>query len=186
MAIIKRLSRLFQADFHAVLDRIEEPSALLKQAVREMEEQLLLEEQNIKQQELEIKTIQERVSVLEESISETDKQLDLCFSAGNDVLARSLVKRKLEAEKLIKNSNRKRENIESSLIEHKAQFAEHESMYESMRMKAGLLVDDESPCDVRFPDEFGRTTDTEITDEEVDLALLQEKQRRTDSRKRTA
>ena len=40
MALINRFSRLFTADMHAVLDRIEEPDALLKQAVREMEEEL--------------------------------------------------------------------------------------------------------------------------------------------------
>ena len=40
MALITRVSRLFQADLHAVLDRIEEPEVLLKQAVREMEEEL--------------------------------------------------------------------------------------------------------------------------------------------------
>ena len=40
MALITRVSRLFQADFHAVLDRIEEPEVLLRQAVREMEEEL--------------------------------------------------------------------------------------------------------------------------------------------------
>ena len=37
MALITRLSRLFEADFHAVLDRIEEPELQLKQAVREMQ-----------------------------------------------------------------------------------------------------------------------------------------------------
>ena len=37
MALITRISRLFTADFHAVLDRIEEPDVLLKHAIREME-----------------------------------------------------------------------------------------------------------------------------------------------------
>jgi len=37
MALVTRLTRLFQADFHAVLDRIEEPDLQLKQAVREMQ-----------------------------------------------------------------------------------------------------------------------------------------------------
>ena len=45
MALITRVSRLFQADFHAVLDRIEDPEALLRQAVREMEEELAHDEQ---------------------------------------------------------------------------------------------------------------------------------------------
>ena len=37
MALVTRLTRLFQADFHAVLDRIEEPDLQLRQAVREMQ-----------------------------------------------------------------------------------------------------------------------------------------------------
>ena len=34
MAIVTRLTRLFRADAHAVLDRLEEPEVLLRQAVR--------------------------------------------------------------------------------------------------------------------------------------------------------
>jgi len=48
MALINRLSRLFRADFHAVLDQIEEPEALLKQAIRDMEDDLANTEQRIK------------------------------------------------------------------------------------------------------------------------------------------
>ena len=38
MALINRVSRLFKADFNAVLDQIEEPEQLLKQAIRDMED----------------------------------------------------------------------------------------------------------------------------------------------------
>ncbi len=44
MALISRLTQLFQADFHAVLDRLEEPDALLRQAVRDMEDALARDE----------------------------------------------------------------------------------------------------------------------------------------------
>ena len=37
MALINRVSRLLRADLHAVLDRVEEPEVLLRQAVREMD-----------------------------------------------------------------------------------------------------------------------------------------------------
>ena len=53
MALITRLSRLFQADLHAVLDRIEEPDTLLRQAMREMEEALDPDAQQIKRLQLE-------------------------------------------------------------------------------------------------------------------------------------
>ena len=47
MALINRISRLFKADFHAVLDQIEEPEALLKQAIRDMEDDLASTEQRV-------------------------------------------------------------------------------------------------------------------------------------------
>ena len=34
MALIRRVSRLFAADMHAVLDQIEEPDVVLRQAIR--------------------------------------------------------------------------------------------------------------------------------------------------------
>ncbi|MEE8161016.1 MAG: PspA/IM30 family protein [Acidobacteriota bacterium] len=40
MAITNRIRRLFHADVNAVLDIIEEPEAILKQAIREMQEAL--------------------------------------------------------------------------------------------------------------------------------------------------
>ena len=40
MPILNRVKRLFQADVHAILDAIEEPEAVLKQAIREMQENL--------------------------------------------------------------------------------------------------------------------------------------------------
>ena len=48
MALITRIGRLFSADLNAVLDRIEEPDVLLKQALREMEEDLQRDAQQLK------------------------------------------------------------------------------------------------------------------------------------------
>ena len=45
MALITRLSRLMRADLHAVLDRVEEPEVLLRQALREMQEELARDQQ---------------------------------------------------------------------------------------------------------------------------------------------
>ncbi len=47
MALINRISRLFKADFHAVLDQIEEPEQILKQAIRDMEDDLATTEQRV-------------------------------------------------------------------------------------------------------------------------------------------
>ena len=60
MALINRMSRLFTADVHAVLDRIEEPDVLLKHAVREMEEELARSEQRVRTLEHEHGALGER------------------------------------------------------------------------------------------------------------------------------
>ena len=48
MTLITRLSRLFHADVNAVIDQLEEPELLLKQAIREMEETLNNDERQLK------------------------------------------------------------------------------------------------------------------------------------------
>ena len=48
MALITRVGRLFRADLHAVLDRVEEPEVLLRQAIREMEEELAEDRQRLR------------------------------------------------------------------------------------------------------------------------------------------
>ncbi len=65
MALITRVSRLFQADFHAVLDRIEEPDVLLRQAVREMEEELARDEQRSKLLQHELRQLINRATDLD-------------------------------------------------------------------------------------------------------------------------
>jgi phage shock protein A len=47
MALLNRVSQLFKADFNAVLDQIEEPEQILKQAVRDMEDELASSENRI-------------------------------------------------------------------------------------------------------------------------------------------
>ena len=54
VALINRVTKLFQADINAVLDRIEEPEVVLKQALREMEESLAAEERRLESMRIEL------------------------------------------------------------------------------------------------------------------------------------
>jgi len=98
MALITRISRLFSADFHAVLDRIEEPELLLKQAIREMEEELASSEQRIRYLQQEQQQLSVKEDDIEQALSSLDEEMDICFASGREELARKLVKRKLEAQ----------------------------------------------------------------------------------------
>ena len=88
MALINRMSRLFTADVHAVLDRIEEPDVLLRHAVREMEDEVVRSEQHVKQLGHERDRLADRHRKVQAALAELDEQISIAFHASNDELAR--------------------------------------------------------------------------------------------------
>ena len=115
MALINRMSRLFTADVHAVLDRIEEPDVLLKHAVREMEEELGRSELEVRALEHEHGALGERLRKSHAALAELGEQLDVCFASGNDDLARKVLKRKLETERLERHVAERRTTLDKEL-----------------------------------------------------------------------
>ena len=180
MALINRISRLFKADFNAVLDRIEEPEALLRQAIREMGEELAAGECRVRVLEREREALTARRTKLDASLRDLDGQLDVCFDSGNDALARKLVKRKLEAERLGKHLTERIEAIDKKLAARRADFVEQREHLDVMRQKAELLTEGSEPGARSFGDEWsaGRFA---VGDDEVEVAFLRERQRRTQS-----
>ncbi len=115
MALINRMSRLFTADVHAVLDRIEEPDVLLKHAVREMEEELARSELQVRALEHEHGMLGERQRKTHAVLAELGEQLDVCFASGNDELARKVLKRRLETERLERHVAERRATLDKEL-----------------------------------------------------------------------
>ena len=101
MALINRVARLFKSDFHAVLDRIEEPEQVLRQAIRDMEDKLASAEQRIRLCTHERERLATRKAALDATVKELDQELDLCFAKQKDELARTSVRKKLEAQRLL-------------------------------------------------------------------------------------
>ena len=96
MALINRISRLVKADFHAVMDQIEEPEQLLKQAIRHMEDDLTTTEQRGTLCAHDQEALSVRRSELENTLAEIDEQLDLCFESKKDDLAKKLIRKTQE------------------------------------------------------------------------------------------
>jgi len=176
MALITRVSRLFRADLHAVLDRIEEPDVLLRQAVREMEEELARDEQRLKVLSHEHGGLVHRGSDLQRSLGEIEEELDVCIESGKDNLARPIVKRKLEVLRLAKVLSRKREELDETIAGLRGRLGENRARLDGMRQKAELLAENEAPA---HPEESWTTPDFSIRDEDVEVALLREKQKRS-------
>ena len=175
MALITRVSRLFQADFHAVLDRIEEPDVLLRQAVREMEEELARDEQRSKLLQLEQRQLIGRETELRQSLHDSEAELDTCFEAGNDDLARTCIRRRLEVQRFGNTLSRRLGVLGETLADLDTRIRENRARLESMRQKAELLAGE---GDRAQPVDGWTLPDITVRDEDVEVALLREKQRR--------
>ena len=135
MAMINRVSRLFKADFHAVLDHIEEPEHLLKQAIRDMEDELAATEQRIILCASDQEALLVRKTELEASVSEINEQLDLCFDSDKDDLAKSLIRKKLETERVLKRFNSKYKADDKYLAVQRSALEENRTTLDGLRQQ---------------------------------------------------
>ena len=184
MALISRISRLFKADFHAVLDQIEEPEQMLRQAIRDMEDDVVNAEQRIALLAHDQDALAGRKSELETAIADFDAELDLCFESDKDDLARSLIKKKLEAERLLKRLTSKRAANQQYLEEQRKLLDDNTATLESLRQKAELLAQ-RTPAhgdgSSEFDDIAWMAREMTVGDDEIEIAFLCEKNKRSAS-----
>ena len=183
MALINRLSQLFKSDFNAVLDQIEEPEQLLKQAIRDMEDELAASERRIAGCARDQEALLARRSDIVKSNAELEEQLDLCFRSCKDDLAKGIVRRKLEAARLLKRVDAKLEANERYLDNERRQTEDNRATLEGLRQKAELIVS-------RKPQEGSAWDDHDfaslsrqlcVGDDEVEIAFLREQAARSAS-----
>ena len=177
MALIHRMARLLTADLHAVLDRIEEPEALVRQAIREMEDAIAEGDRRLQALEAEREAVTTRRAKTEASLRDLDGELDVCFAAANEALARRLVRRKLEAERVMQHLAERVEALDKSIVGERTTIAEQREQLDVMRQKAELLTERTRPSASRLGDDPGAARFT-VGDDEVEVAFLRERQRR--------
>lgn len=179
MALIDRISRLFTADFHAVLDRIEEPEQLLRQAIREMEDELAAADARMRLCAHEQAALGHRRRELGEKLADLDEELDLCFASKKGDLARALVRKKLETQRLLKRLDAKQAAGDKDLAGQQQRIAENRSTLDGLRQKAEIFArQTASTADSEFDDSAWMTRELAVSDDEIEVAFLREQQAR--------
>ncbi len=177
MAIARRLSNLLSADVHAVLDLMEAPQTLLKQAIRDMEEEI-----QSQQQALAVLRNQREKSLALQQRQELDLQrvntdLDLCFDGDNQDLVRSLIRKKLQLERRIGLYEQGVRDAETDISDLQAQLESNQSRFEAMRERARTLLQQE-PSVTPYP---GEDPSFEVSEDEIEIAWLKERRQRSES-----
>jgi len=123
-----------------------------------------------------------RILVIEDEaatrLARIEEELDVCFRAGDDTLARPLIRRKLETGRYAEQLERRGAAVGKTLETLRDQVEENRERLRGMRQKMELLVAEshhgpEGPA-------WG-APDYSVRDEEVEVALLRERERRAQS-----
>jgi len=178
VALINRFTRLLKADLHTVIEQFEEPMMLLKQSLREMEEVVQQEQQQLKHSQQQQSQTDAHIARLETLVLESSSKLETCFGAGNETLARALIRQKLEAEQRLNRLKEKREKIGKMAEEIQQRVNEQQPKLEMMRQELALL-NIEKPHSATASDRTDDWFQTAVSDADVEVALLHEKAQRS-------
>lgn len=183
MALINRVSRLFKADFHAVLDSIEEPEQVLKQAIRDMEDELQDSEQRIATCVHECEVLGNRQTGIEHSVGEIADQLDLCFESGKEQLSKGLIRKKLEAERLLKRLNTRLDANAAFLADQRRLLDDNRTTLDGLRQKAEIFSrrSDSGLSGTEIDESDWFVRDMNVSEDEVEIAFLREQAARGES-----
>jgi len=180
MALISRLARLFKADFHAVLDNLEEPEILLKHSIREMEECNRSLERDLVQLSEAVDLTDKRIRELKDRLGTINSELDVCFNSGSDGLAKNHIRRKLETEK-------QKVHLNGQLLAKKEQQHALQEKVEgnrlklmSLRQKAELFTNQAPAEPFDFSPDF-LSSNLSVSADEIEIAFLSEKNQRRQS-----
>jgi phage shock protein A len=172
MALLNRFARLLRADAHAVLDRLEEPTALLREALREMEDAVSGETRQLGAAQARQTQLAQRRAEVAATLARIGEELDLAFGAANEKLARGLLRRRLEHERLAALFDQRLTALDAELAARAARLEDHRQRLDALRQQASLVeaaVPGEAPPD---PPAAG------VSDADVELAWLRERQQR--------
>lgn len=174
MALITRLSRWFRADLNAVLDRLEEPELVLREAIREMEASLSQQQQAQQALSGEAEQLQQRAAKLQQSAEAVKEQLDLCFLSDNESLVRQLLRRRLEQQRLADTCATRAEAMRKQAGDLNSEIQRMQQQLEDQRQKA-----DAFGVQAQAGQSSGHSD--RVTDADVELAFLAERRARSGS-----
>ena len=149
-----------------------------------MEDELVNTEQRIALYTRDQDMLSVRSDELESSIAEMDGQLDLCFESDKDDLAKNLIRKRLESERLLKRLVAKHGANEKYLAEQQAMLDENQTTLESLRQKAELFAQRPPAFQDRtseIDDIAWMAREMSVSDDEVEIAYLREKGIRSSS-----
>ena len=178
MGILSRLLRLCKADVHGVMDQLEDKGLVLKQYLREMEENLKQKEQRLACLGGTIRQIEGDLNLRREELQKLELDLELAVGKDKDDIARMLIRKRrtiqgtaeLLAQRL-EGIKQERAHLKETLDRQRLQYAQFQVKVAGYCRQAEL--NPIGPATTAMDPDMAWKMPTE---EEIELELLQRKQ----------
>ncbi|MBE9533422.1 MAG: PspA/IM30 family protein [Proteobacteria bacterium] len=178
MGIMTRFTRLCKADIHGVMDQLEDKGLLLKQYMRDMEEELGRKEATLRQMVVSRDRAQQDYERYAEECEKLDQDIAAAIEKDKDDIARLLIKKIKPFAYHREELSRHIQNLGREIREFHQQVEEQRLQYEQLQLRAREYSHQaereqwEKTISTTAPAAASR----EPTEEEVELELLKRKE----------
>jgi len=176
MTLIMRITRLFKADMHGLLDLLEEPEAVLKQAIRDMESEIEQGRQALAERQRRVERLRRTSVHLESSINTYEEQIDIAFEVQNDDFARTFIRKKLETENRLQATMRAIGDLTAEIDAMQNQLREQQAQLDAIVAKMPLYAGEQSYTE----SPIGSSPPSGVAEEDVEAAFLRAKRQRAE------
>lgn len=174
MGMMTRISRLFKADLHGVMDQMEDKALLLRQCVREMESSLQQKRQRLDGLNRTSRQIDAEREARERERQKVAADLDLAVRKEKDDIARALIRKRLVLEADDDRLARRRQQLDVEHARLGEVIRQQEEQLERLKVKCAAYWQQTERCAVddaaeTWGDAAGPAYPTEA---EIELELL--------------
>lgn len=138
--IFKRINDVISANINDLIDRVEDPERMIKQIIREMEENLSKAKEGVVDSIASEKQLQKELESNQKQSSEWLAKAETALLNNNEELARSALARKKEHDNIIRVLEPSWESAKNTSEKLKAQLRALEAKLEEARRKRSSLV----------------------------------------------
>ncbi|MBU0479933.1 MAG: PspA/IM30 family protein [Proteobacteria bacterium] len=178
--MLSRFVRIWKADIHGVMDEFEDRGLVLKQSLRDMEDELERKEMHLKQLEASRDQAVRRYDGSAERYGKLERDLESGLAGGHDAICLALIRRMKEEEKLMGILEGQRQEMEREMVKRREILGSQHSQYQEFlaRAREYFLKEEQQNWQDTFAGngvDYFSTPATVVTDEEVAIELIRRK-----------
>jgi phage shock protein A len=140
MGIFKRVKDIALADMNEMFDKMENPISMIKQYLREFEEQIAESKSALVNQLIAERKYEALISELEQVIGKRVRQANLALDRNEETIAQLAIEEKLTCEKRLQVYREQYQTIKQQITILQAQLQKSKALYDELQGQKWLLM----------------------------------------------